>query len=210
MFSPHDLRFEPKIVGDFVGPEGATVTHVRGSLLIVFMQLLTDMGERPRFLRVLPTQYHEMVEYTLAASWVPASDFIAFFAALDETFADDEQLRRLGEQLGDRISKSLFGALLNSLRPAGSEEGIWLGVKHAERMWPRIYKGGGCTLTQVGPKDLLFEVHGLPFASSRCFQVLHAAFMRGLFLTMTKTCFVKPKPGRSRRAHAFTIQLSWV
>lgn len=210
MFSSHLLRFEPKVVGDFVGPEGATVTHVRGSLLIAFMQLLTDVGERERFLTVLPTQYHELVEYTLAASWVSASDFIVFFAALDETFADDEQLRRLGERLGERISKSLFGALLASLRPAGTEEGMWLGMRHADRMWPRIYKGGGCTLTQVGPKDLLFEVHGIPFASSRSFQVLHAAFMRGMFLMLTKTCFAKPKLGRNRRENAFTIQLSWV
>jgi hypothetical protein len=210
MHAPQGLRFEPAIIVAFTSAQSPTVTHVRGSLLITVMQLLKEMGEWDSFLRQLSKEHHDTVHYSLAASWIDVTQFGACIDALDRVFVTEAQQAQLGQVLGTKIVHSLFGSLLSSIKPVGAESGIMLVMKHGERMYSRVYQGGGLIVTQVGPKDLHHELHGLPFASARCFQVMHAAFMRGMFLTLARMCVVRKAAARSGQPQAVALSISWV
>jgi len=103
----------------------------------------------------------------------------------------------------------LFATLLRAARKSGAEFGIWTGLSQADRVWNRMYNGGGCKITQVGPKDALFEINGVPFATSRSYRLSHCGFLRGVIAMTARVCVVKPIP-RESRSDRYTVALSWV
>lgn len=208
--SHHQLGYEPKTITDFVSPEGAQVLGVRCTLLRGALELYREMGVYDAFVAALPRSEHDCILNSLVTSWVPADSVRSFYDASDRLFASDVELARMGEVLGDRISNSLFGALLRPLRSSGIDVMVTQALPHAERLWGRLYRGGGMVIVQTGPKDLVFEARGLPNANSRAFRVAHTAFFRGMYMTVAKACVVKPVVSKLPRSDRYAISVSWV
>jgi hypothetical protein len=206
---PSGLRYTSKVLVDFTSPAGPMMTQARAGLIIGMLELLREMGEEQNFLAEVSAQFRELLRYAVATTWVDGHEVQSMFEALDRTFVLANGPAKLGEALGAKLANSLFSALLSAFRPAGSE-GVLLAVRQADRMWARLYQGGGLVATQTGPKNLHVEVFGLPFSEARCFRIMHGAFIRGMFLTLVKTCLVRAAPTRTGRAGAYAIDISWV
>jgi hypothetical protein len=115
-----------------------------------------------------------------------------------------------GPALGGYILDNLFASVLRAARNAGAEAGAWMCLKHADRVWSRVYQGGGVSVIQAGPKDAIVEVHGLPFAESPTFRMMHTAFVRGIVMMVSRTCVAKVTRAREPRKGTLAIALSWV
>ncbi|HEY6881407.1 MAG TPA: hypothetical protein VI299_25455 [Polyangiales bacterium] len=209
MTDPSRLRFTPKVIVNFTSPSGPTATQARAGLVIGMLDLLREMEQEQNFLAQVPEQLRDFLRSCVATTWIDAQDVRSVFHALDRTFPMAAGPARLGEALGNRLANSLFSALLSPFRAAGSD-GVLLAVKQADRMWARIYQGGGLVVTQTGPKDLHIEVFGLPFTDARTFQAIHGAFIRGMFLALVRTCVVRKATVRTGHMHACAIEVSWV
>jgi hypothetical protein len=212
MSQAQHLRFEPKLLVDHVSPLGPRVTNVRGSLLLASLKLLKESGHYPTYEADLPKEFRDTIVYALAASWLPSAAFVAHYDTVDRLNLSDVQLSRVGEAVGAQILDGLFGSLVRTARNAGAEAGIWIALKQVERIWTRIYQGGGVAVVQTGPKDAIVEVSGLPIAipTSRFFRISHSAFMRGSVMLVARACFVKPVPARKPHAETFAVSVSWV
>jgi hypothetical protein len=206
---PSKLGFAPKVLLDFTSPAGFVATHVRAGLVAGLLDLLRETKNDERFLALLPERLSSLVRHSMASTWIEAGDVEAMLDALDRTFELTSGPDKLGEALGERIANSMFSALLRTFRAAGSD-GVLLAVRQADRMWPRIYQGGGLVITQTGPKDLHLEIFGLSFARARTFRVIHGAFVRGMLLTLVRTCVVRSAPVRTMHAGAYAIEVRWV
>lgn len=209
MLAPHKLRFESKTLLNYVSPEGGQVNAVRGSLIVANHKLLKAAGHYERYLKALPTE-HQDIAHTLASSWAPAVHNEIHCQAIDAIGLTDEQLQQMGEMLGAHILDSLFATLLRSARSAGAENGIWLLMKQADRLFARIYQGGGCTVIQSGPKDALFEMHGIPFGRFNVYRALHCAFLRGVVMMVAKASVIKIVRPRDGKPDTVSASLSWV
>lgn len=210
MLGAQKLRFESKVVLDYVSPQGAQVSAVRGSLMVANHKLLKAAGHFDRYLALLPKDHQDVASSTLAASWVPAEHNTIHCDTVDAMQLGEAELLRMGEMLGAHILDSLFATLLRTARNAGADAGVWLTLKQADRIFGRVYQGGGCSVVQTGPKDALFEIHGMPFANSAVFRMQHCAFLRGSLLLLTKTCIVKPTRSREPRKDTLAVAISWV
>lgn len=209
MLDAHKLRFESKVVLDYVSPQGAQVNAVRGSLMVANHKLLKAAGHFERYLKLLPPEHHEIANATLAASWVPAEHNLIHCQTVDALQLTERELQQMGEMLGAHILDSLFAPLLRTARNSGAEA-VWMALKSGDRVFGRVYQGGGCTVIQKGPKDAVFEVHGMPFASSGVFRMQHTAFLRGAIMLLSKTCVVKPTRPREPRPDTLAVSISWV
>jgi hypothetical protein len=195
---------------DHTSPHGLRALAVRGSLLLASLRLLKESGHYPTYEAQLPSEHREAIVFALAASWLPIEAYTAHFETVDGLNLSDVQLSRLGEAVGARILDNLFGSLVRMARQAGADAGPWIAIGQADRIWTRIFQGGGVAVTQTGPKDMILEVQGLPMAGSRFFRVSYSAFIRGGMLLATKTCFVKPVAPRKPRPDSFAVSVSWV
>lgn len=208
--SAASLRFEPKLLLEHVSSRGLKVTDVRGGLVLQSLKLLRDAGHYDAYASALPPEHRDTLLQALAASWVPAPALVAHFRVVDSLVPSDAQLARLGELLGTQIMDSLFASLIRTARSAGAEAGIWLALKQVDRIWNRMYQGGGVAVLQTGPKDAIFEVHGIPVASSRYFRLSHSAFVRAAILMVARVCVVKEVPARRPTPESLAISISWV
>jgi hypothetical protein len=203
-------QFEPQTVLDFTSPLGARVTAVRGSLITSIFGLLKETNRYDEVVELLHKEGRAQVIETLASSWISTEDLMAFFAVCEIILPTDSEVNQLGELLGERITHSLFAAFVRSLRIVGSDGSLWLSLRQADRLWHRLYQGGGVTIVQTGPKDIHHEVHGVPFAHSRYFRAAHVAFMRGMTMTMVKSCVIRPARARVAAPDRFAVAISWV
>lgn len=178
--------------------------------MLASLKLLKETGHYPTYEAALPPEQRDPIVYVLAASWVPIELLATHFATVDALDLSDAQLSRIGETTGAQILDSLFGAMVRTARQAGADAGPWIGLRQVDRIWERIFQGGGVAVTQTGPKDAIVEVLGLPIAGSRFFRVSHSAFIRGAMMLVAKTCFVKPVATRKPNPESFAVSLSWV
>lgn len=210
MLQAQRLRFEPEILVDYTSPEGAHVSGVRGMLLQGRLKQLRESGYWDDYLPRLSPAHRTTLLEALASAWVPVEAVAAHFAALDEMGLSEAQLIRFAEPLAATLFESLFAGVLRAVRQAGVDAGIWMGLRQGDRVWNRMYHGGGCKVIQVGPKDAIVEISGLPYARSRCFRVMHCGFLRGVIAMTAKTSVVKATPSRDARPDRLAVSISWV
>jgi hypothetical protein len=159
---------------------------------------------------MLPGEHKDIAASALASSWVPAEHNVVHCQTVDAMQLGEKELHRMGEMLASHLIDSLFATLLRSARSAGTEAGIWLFLKQADRVFARIYQGGACRVVQTGPKDAVFEMHGIPFASYAVYRVLHCAFVRGAVMMIAKASVVKIARTREALPTTLAVSLSWV
>jgi hypothetical protein len=156
----------------------------------------------------LPEAYRDQILYALASSWVPVAVSTAHFERLDRIPLSDTQITRMAEPMAAGLLHDRFASLGRVARSHGAEVGVWVGSKQSDRVFARMYNGGSIKVNQVGPKDAIIEVNGLPFASSRSFRLSHYAFMRSVFSFSTKPCICKALP--QAKPERLAVSLSWV
>jgi hypothetical protein len=210
MLGTTKLRFEPIVLVDYMTAGSPLVTAVRGSLGVGVKKLLGDTGHYERYLALLPEENRDTAKFALAASWVPAEQAMMHCETVDALQLDDKEVQQMGQVLGGYILDSLFASVLRAARSAGADAGAWICLKHADRVWNRVYQGGGVSVIQAGPKDAVIEVHGLPFAASPAFRVMHCAFLRGIVMLVARTCVAKVTRAREARDGTLAVALSWV
>jgi hypothetical protein len=210
MLASTKLRFEPIVLVEYTTPGSPIVTAVRGSLGVGVKKLLGATGHYERYLALLPEENREAAKYALATSWVPAAQAMMHQQTVDALDLTDKQVQEMGQVLGGYILDNLFASVLRAARNAGAEAGAWMCLKHADRVWNRVYQGGGVSVIQTGPKDAIIEVHGLPFAESPTFRVMHCAFLRGIVMLVARTCIAKVTKAREPRRGTLAVALSWV
>jgi hypothetical protein len=209
MFQAQRLRYDAKTLVDHTHPEGPNVTGLRAMLLQGRFKHLRAAGLYEEYFARLPGPHADIIVQTLASSWIPVETAIAHYVALDSLELSESQLARMAEPLGATLFETLFATMLRAARASGAEFGIWAGLSQADRVWNRMYNGGGCKITQVGPKDALFEINGVPFATSRAYRASHCGFLRGVIAMTARVCVVKAVPKESR-SDRYTVALSWV
>jgi hypothetical protein len=198
-----------EIVVDHVSPHGPNVTHIRGIVLTKSIENLTRAGLLDRYLRELDPQLHEPMRFVIAASWVPIDLGRAHYDACDRMRLGDRTTEELGELMAASMGGTLFASLLRATRNAGMES-LWTVLKQNDRLWDRMYQGGGVTVIKLGPKDLVLENHGISLAESRHFRAAYRAYWVALGRLFAKAAYVKIVAPREPHPHRIAMAGSWV
>lgn len=210
MLQAKKVRYDPRVVLDYASAQSPYVTDIRGVLLHARIGPLKSAGYFERYLAHLPVGYQDVVLNALASSWVPVAAGIAHFEALESMGLSDAELARIAEPHGASLFDSLFATLVRGVARQAGTEGVWAAVKQAGRIWSRMYLGGACKVTQIGPKDAIIDISGLPYAQLRTYRVTYCGFLRGMFGVVTKTCVIKVAPNPEPRSDRLAVSVSWV
>jgi hypothetical protein len=87
---------------------------------------------------------------------------------------------------------------------------LWTILKQNDRLWDRMYQGGGVTVIKAGPKDLILENHGISLAESRHFRAAYRAYWVALGRLSAKSVYVKLIAPREPHPHRIAFAGSWV
>lgn len=213
MLAAAALEESGKILVDHTSPQGPQVTHVRGILLANAQENLRELGVLGPYLEALPAEARAQLEGVIASTWIDVRiaeiHYVTGERVCKSHGLTDRDFQLLGDRLANRIAETFLGITARGARNAGLEAFVFV-MRQNGRMWNRMYMGGGCTVTQYGPKELVLEDHGNPLLNHHGFRVGYNAYMKAMSSLFCKTVFVRSvrpsQPGPNRLATRF----SWV
>jgi hypothetical protein len=184
-------RDAPTILVDHRSAAGPLVTQVRGSLIVSSLQTLRALNLFDAYIQLLSREMHEPVLYALASTWLPVATAMAHYEACEALGLDEAALEAMGKHVGQRITGTFLATLVRGARAVGATGRPVAVLRNYDRMWERIFLGGGCTVTQTGPKDATIESRGIPMLRYRYFRAGYAALIRGAAELVGRAVYVK-------------------
>ena len=195
---------------NYADPQIPRITHVRGILVAGSRAGLQSIGVYDRYVELLPAAHKDALLYYVANSWLPLEVTLAHFEACDRLGLARSHFDAIGGALADRLAKTFMGAALRTVRSMGADGQLVWAVSRTDRFLRRVYMGGGCTVEQRGPKDIVLQLNGVPFAGSAYYQGVLLSQTRALLGMMCRRLFAQIVPSRPLSRESLAIALSWV
>lgn len=208
---PSALSLPPsELLLDYGDPKAPRVTHVRGILIAGSRAGLQTLGLFEQYAERLPALHKDALLYCVASSWLPLDQTLAHFETCDQLGLTRSHFDEIGGALADRMTKTFLAAALRTVRSMGVDGQVRWAMSNFDRFLKRIYCGGRCVIEQRGPKDLLFELSGIPFAQSPYYQGVVLSETKVLLGMLCRKLFAKQIPPRGNSKEGLALSLNWV
>jgi hypothetical protein len=179
------------------------ITEVRGTLLSSSLLVLREKKLFDRYLAKLAREHHDTILGMVAGCWLPVDVAVAHYTACDALGLDSATIASFGSSVGARIHLSVMRTLTR-LTPGQA----WTGLSLFERLWTRVFIGGGAAIYRVGPKDARIEVTGQPLTHIPYFCHSLSGVVEVCFSLFTHKVMIKPGPRPS--AGGVVLRAAWV
>jgi hypothetical protein len=153
-------------------------TRFRSTWLTSSLRALKDRGRLDEYFSYLPPQHHEVVKNSVAGSWLAVDVAIAHYDACDRIGFAQLELMAIGREVHQHAQASVLSMAVKLAAGAGATP--WTQFAQYNRLWERVWIGGGVGVFKTGPKEARMEIVGWPCARSN--YIVHA--MRGVVVGM--------------------------
>jgi hypothetical protein len=153
-------------------------TQFRSTWLTSSVRAIKDRGRWDEYLSYLPGQHHQAIEDTVAGTWLPSEVAVAHYEACDKLHFTQLELIAIGRDVHDHANASVLSLLVKLAGGAGVTP--WNAFSQFNRLWSRVWVGGGVGVFRLGPKEARMEIVG--WACSRSTYIRHA--FRGVTVAM--------------------------
>lgn len=195
---------------EYASPEGPTVTHARGMLLVNSINTLKELGVYEQYLETAPPALRAMLTGLIASSWVEVELMQAHYTLAETLIPYTEaQIETHGGAVAARIAETWFGAAIRAARTSGFDPMAFL-LQQNDRTFQRMYRGGSCLILEYGPKDMVIEDHGNPLLGARHFRIGYNGYMKALANLFCRKAFVKPVRPLRPGPFSYATRFNWV
>ncbi|MDB4975600.1 MAG: hypothetical protein JWN48_3941 [Myxococcaceae bacterium] len=195
-----------KILLDYHAPEGPVITHVRSTLLSSSLQTLRELGYFDRYVGLLDADARDPILLTLAPTWLPVKIAEAHYRACEALQLSGDEMEYVGAAVAKRFMGTFLQTFVRSSRSVGGSP--WVPIRQYDKLWSRIWQGGGVRVWERGPKDALIESAGLTMVGGRYFSTAYMGVIRAAASMFASTVYVRAIKTTTPNTHA--CSLSWV
>ena len=133
---------------------------------------LTALRERAlldRYFALLPAEYHATINDCVVGVWLPIDVCLAHYRACDAL----QLSKREAWDIGAQVTRRVHGTSLALAFRLATQVGVtpWAILAQLNRLWERVWAGGGVAVYKHGPKEAVVEViqwrpAGIPYVRS--------------------------------------------
>jgi hypothetical protein len=150
-------------------------TMVRSTLVAASIDSLRARGLHDRYVGRLAEAERGELATVIGGAWIPMSLAVAHYRACDSLrLCVGEQLD-IALKVGMHLHGTFLGAMLRMARTVGVTP--WGALAYTDKLYERLFRGGGIAVTRVGPKDARVDMVGNPLCQTEYFRV----GLRGVF-----------------------------
>jgi hypothetical protein len=149
-------------------------TRFRSTWLTSSLRAIRDRGRLDEYFTYLPKEHHEVIRNSVAGSWLLVDVSVAHYAACDRLGFSQLELVTIGREVHLQAQASVFSMMVKLAAGAGVTP--WTAFSQFNRLWDRVWIGGGVGVFKIGPKEARLEIVGWPCSDSN--YITHA--MRGV------------------------------
>jgi hypothetical protein len=138
----------------------APASRVRGSWIASSIRALRAHGRFDTYVALLPATHREALLEASSQQWLSIDALMAHYQACDSLdFAPFEIVK-----LGAEAVRHATGPLVaTAAKLAGTLEPTpWTVLGQSQKLWDRVFVGGGISVTRLGPRDARVELVGFP------------------------------------------------
>ena len=111
--------------------------------------------------------------------------------------------------MAGRISETFLGTVLARTRSAGFQGFTWA-LSQLGRLHARSYLGGHVRALELGPKDVITDLTGAPYTTSRTFRTAYLSWAKAMAEPFCKSAFVRYEAPSDGDPRTVTLSFSWV
>jgi hypothetical protein len=150
-------------------------TTIRSTLIASSLRAIRERGLFDTYREALEPRWRATILDSIAGEWLEIAAGIAHYTACDAlAFSPLEQVA-IGREVGDRIQGTFLGTMVRAAKNVGVTP--WTGFPFTPKLYQRLFDGGGCCVTKLGPKDACMELAQNPLVRLGYFR----NGMRGLW-----------------------------
>lgn len=187
--------------------EIANVTLVRSTLVAASIQALRHRGLLDRYRALLEGEWPDRLCNAPAGTWLPIEWGVKHYEACDRLGIDDEAILGMGNAVATITQKTVFSLAARLVKEAGASPLTVLA--QSQRLWARLFVGGGVAAYQTGPKDARYETLGVPLARHRYFRVGYRGIMNAIAAPFARSLIVREMV-QLATDDSVTLKLAWV
>jgi hypothetical protein len=182
-------------------------TLFRSTWLSSSILTLRENGEFERYLSLLDPKYHEVVVSNVAGAWLPIDVAIAHYRACGALGLSKEEIAKRSLEVTRRVHKTVLELALRVARDAGASP--WTIYSRLDRLWDRVWQGGGVSVTRIGPKDALIEVAGWRCAAEPYCRTAMPWVVTAVTELFCKKAFVVDATKAAVASNSLALRASW-
>ena len=155
-------------------------TLVKGVWIASSLRAVRMHGRMDQYMDLLAPEYRDSIENNVTGDWHPIDLLMAHYEAVEKL--DIPALEVV--QIGQEATKHAHGVVLGmAARLAGNTVVTpWTIMSQFQRIWDRVYVGGGIGIFKLGPKEARIELVQFPCCRYRYCRT----GLRGVLLGLTE------------------------
>ncbi|MGH7297457.1 MAG: hypothetical protein ACRELB_21150 [Polyangiaceae bacterium] len=186
--------------------ESTPLRRVRSTVIISGLSELRARGHYERYLAGLEPAMREAIVAAIAGTWLPVEVATAHFGGVDALGLGADESFDIGAASARRFQQTLWGTLIRVAIAGGADP--WLILGAYDRLWARVFDGGGFRVQQIGPKDATIEIRAVPLCRFAYFRdALRGVNTSGLGI-LARSLYVRELPHRTN-ATGMCLRASW-
>jgi hypothetical protein len=191
-------------------PGGASlreVERVRSTLVTSGIANLRAMGRFDAWSRTMASAIRDDLVTSVAGTWFPAALALEYYRGCDRLGLSHDEVVATGRRVATGMKGNTFLAIKRLSTGAGVTP--WTIMPHFERLWVRVFDGGGFRITKVGPKDATMEVLRTRMAEVPYFRAAFCGF-NVAWMSLVARASTARVTAVARAGDGFTMRLAWV
>jgi hypothetical protein len=182
-------------------------TLFRSTWLSSSLLTLRERGDFERYLSLLDPKYHGAITGSVAGQWLPIDVAIGHYRACWGLGLSKEEIADRSLEVTRRVHKTALELALRLARDAGASP--WTIYSRLDRLWDRVWRGGGVSVTRCGPKDAIVEIVGWPCAAEPYCRAAMPAVVTAVTELFCNKAFVRDMTRDPVGATSLSLHVQW-
>jgi hypothetical protein len=162
-------------------PTRGPLVAVRRLLIHSSIAELSRLGLYESYRGLIGSSSLARIDELMGPGWMPVELALEHYEACDKLGLSDEQVHGIGLRSGEKMGEVLLTANAHAGGEARDARPL---IEAFSRMRERIYAGGSCQYTQLGPKKLIVEYKDNALFSIGYYRVAYLGFVFKAFGSM--------------------------
>jgi hypothetical protein len=180
---------------------------VRSTIIVSGLQALRERGHYEAWSAAVDPAARDAILTTIAGVWLPMDLVMAHYRACEALHLSHDEAFALGNAVGHRIHDTM----LLMVRRVANELGVtpWTIGAQYDRLFSRVFDGGGFRILREGPKDAVIELFQIPPAQFSYFRSAFCGVNQAGLALFAQRGFVRLVKEAATEM-SFAIRVQWV
>jgi hypothetical protein len=185
----------------------APTTSFRSTWLVSSLETLRAHDLVERYFELLPAEHEPAMRSIIAGAWVPIDLAIAHYETCDRLGLTPGEQLRIAREVTGRSQSTVLSFATSLARGVGATP--WTALGHFQRLWDRMFEGGGVAVYKLGPKEVRIEMLGCRLAHVQYFRAGLRGVVLGVGELFARTIYVTEVP-TPKEPTSIVFRGSWV